>query len=180
MINRAFFFSQIRKRLFTKVSPGQQLGLTAILDYWDNNLAAADVRWLAYALATAHHETDKTFGPIREYGRGRGKAYGAVYYGRGLVQLTWKANYEAMGRRLKVDLVKAPDLALSLEHAVPIMFIGMTEGRFTGRKFADYFNGAKADWLNARRIINGVDKRALIADYARAYHAAIRAAASGE
>jgi len=53
----------------TKDSLGQ------ILDYWETNSPKSDDRWLAYALGTAHHETDRTFGPIREYGRGKGKDY---------------------------------------------------------------------------------------------------------
>ena len=173
MINRTFFFQQVRKQLFGKLTAKQVEGLTAILDHWEKNLARQDDRWLAYALGTAHHETDKTFGPIREYGLGRGKRYGTTYYGRGLVQLTWDYNYAKLGKRLKIDLVGDPDLALKLEHAVPIMFIGMTDGMFTGKKFADYFLGPKEDWLNARRIINGTDKRQLVADYAHAYYAAI-------
>jgi len=32
---------------------------------------------------------------------------------------------------------------------------------------------ARADWVNARRIINGTDKANLIADYARRYYGAI-------
>jgi hypothetical protein len=151
-----------------------------MLDHWEANMADRDDRWLAYALATAHHETDRSFGPIREYGRGRGRPYGVpdaqtghAYYGRGLVQLTWKDNYAKMGRLLGVDLVADPDLALDLRHAVPIIFTGMERGMFTGKKFADYLNPTRDDWVNARRIINGTDRANLIADYGRSYYACI-------
>src|SRR3954471_13721270 len=101
MINRKFFFDQIRQSLFGgSIKPSQVVGLTAILDEWEANHWNSDDRWLAYILATPYHETDKTMQPIREYGRGKGKAYGnpdpqtgQVYYGRGLVQLTWFDNY---------------------------------------------------------------------------------------
>ena len=32
------------------------------------------------------------------------------------------------------------------------------QGVFTGKKFGDYFNKTTEDWVNARRIINGLDK----------------------
>ena len=50
---------------------------------------------------------------------------------------------------------------------------GMILGTFTGKKLGDYFKGVKQDWEGARRIINGTDKKALIASYAQKYYAAI-------
>jgi hypothetical protein len=173
MINRQFFFDQVRLRLYDgKLPPKATDTLGKILDYWEANHAKEDDRWLAYALGTAHHETDRTFGPIREYGRGNGRPY-PPYYGRGLVQLTWDYNYRKMSQRIGVDFLKNPDLALEVRYAIPIMFIGMKEGIFTGKKFADYFNKTTEDWYNARRIINGTDKAALIASYAKRYYSAI-------
>ena len=49
----------------------------------------------------------------------------------------------------------------------------MMEGRFTGAKLSRYFNPTKEAWVNARRIINGVDKANLIATYGKAYDAAL-------
>jgi hypothetical protein len=67
-INRQFFFDQVNLRLFDGKLPAKAKdSLNQILDYWEANQAGADERWLAYALGTAHHETDRTFGPIREY-----------------------------------------------------------------------------------------------------------------
>jgi hypothetical protein len=60
-----------------------------------------------------------------------------------------------------------------VRYAIPIMFIGMKDGLFTGKKFADYFSPAKEDWVNARRIINGTDKAKLIAGHARKFYSAI-------
>ena len=121
-----------------------------------------DDRWLAYALATAHHETDRTFRGIEEYGKGKNKEYGKTdpqtgkaYYGRGLVQLTWRKNYKKMGGLLGVDLEHRPEKALDLKIATQILFVGMTRRTFTGKKLADYFNAATEDWVNARRIVNG-------------------------
>jgi hypothetical protein len=67
-INRGFFFDQVNLRLFDGRVPARaRETLEQILDYWESNSPRADDRWLAYALGTAHHETDRTFGPIREY-----------------------------------------------------------------------------------------------------------------
>jgi len=82
---------QVSLRLFDGRLPAKtRRSLDQILDYCEKNHSKDDDRWLAYALGTAHHETDRSFGPIREYGRGRGKKY-YPYYGRGLVRLTWDA-----------------------------------------------------------------------------------------
>lgn len=196
MINRAFFFDHVRLALFNgTIRPGQMAGLTGLLDEWEAHHAKEDDRWLAYMLATTHHETDKTMKPIREYGDGarftrlydvtgekpvRAKANGNTepgdgikYCGRGFVQLTWKNNYAAMSKVVGVDLVADPDKALDLGVATKVLFYGMIHGSFTGKKLANYFNGATADWVNARRIINGTDKANLIADYGLKYYAAI-------
>ena len=173
MINRNFFFDQANLRLFDGKLPAKtRASLGQILDYWESNTPRDDHRWLAYALGTAHHETDRTFGPIREYGRGKGKKY-SPYYGRGLVQLTWDYNYKKMSSVVGVDLVKIPDRALDLRNAIPIMFVGMKQGIFTGKKFADFFNKTTENWVNARKIINGLDKANLISGYAKKYYGAI-------
>ena len=173
IINRKFFFDYVRAHLFSGSLKQKQVdGLSAILDYWQVNYANKDDRWLAYALGTAHHETDRTFGPIREYGLGNGKPY-YPYYGRGLVQLTWDYNYKKMGTILGLNLVANPDLALKLKNAVPIMLIGMDRGIFTGKKLSQYFNPTTDDWYHARRIVNALDKAQLIADYGKGYYAAI-------
>lgn len=181
IINREFFYSSVRNSLFHgKLKQAQVNGMNAILDEWEKNYSNADDRFLAYMLATTFHETATTMQPIEEYGRGKGRTYGKpdpisgkVYFGRGFVQLTWKANYEKFAKLLKVDLVSNPELALNLDVSTKILFVGMVKGLFTGKKLADYFEGAKEDWVNARRIINGTDKAQLIAGYGRGFYAAI-------
>lgn len=131
--------------------------------------------WLAYALATAWHES--RLKPIEEWGKGKGKKYGAVNstgkapYGRGLVQLTWHDNYVRADKELNLGgaLAKDYDLALRPDIAVQIMARGMEGGWFTGKSLASYIGaglGTEPEFVNARRIINGTDKAALIAGYA--------------
>lgn len=172
MINRKKFFDSIRASLFGgTLTQGQVDGIDAILDEWDRR-KWSNLRWLAYMLATAYHEVARTMQPIEEYGKGKGYSYGVpdpvtgeTYYGRGLVQLTWKTNYQKMSALVGVDLVTNPSLALQLPIAVQIMFEGMRDGLFTGVGLPKYFSDTIDDPINARRIINGTDRAEMIAGY---------------
>ncbi|TGR84601.1 carboxypeptidase [Mesorhizobium sp. M2D.F.Ca.ET.223.01.1.1] len=131
----------------------------------------------AYCLATCWHESAHTMKPVREYG---GEAYlkSKPYYpyvGMGYVQLTWKANYRKASGKVGVDLVASPQLALDPQYAAPILVIGMQEGWFTGKKLSDYITLQSSDFTNARRIVNGTDKAAVIAGYAKQYDALLQA-----
>ena len=198
-INRQFFFDHVRQHLFGgKLSQKQVEGLNFILDTWEADHAKKDDRWLAYALGTAHHEVGATMQPIHERGgadyffrmydkdgsrphvaRALGNTQpgdGALFHGRGYVQLTGRTNYRKMQTKFGVDLTsneRAADRVLQPALAANIMFHGMEHGVFTGKKFSDYFYGSKQDWINARRIINKLDRAEKIAGYAQRYYAAI-------
>lgn len=132
---------------------------------------------LAYMLATAWHES--RLRPVRETfaktdAQARlnlaGKEYaqdinGRAYYGRGLVQLTWLENYEKFKKLLKKDLVNNPDLALETDTAAQILVYGMVNGLFTGKKLSDYITNASADYYNARRVVNHLDRAMTIQNY---------------
>jgi putative chitinase len=188
MINRKLFFEAINKSLFQgKLTPDKQKAIAPFLDYWEAELGYQDLKWLAYVLATTYHETARTFLPIDEFGKGHGRRYGVpdpetgqTYFGRGMVQLTWRANYEKFGKLLKVDLVNHPELALKPEYAIKIIFIGMEKGLFTGKKLSDYLNKISNNWYNARRIINSSDCAAKIADYGKAFYEALKGAIVNE
>lgn len=179
-LNREKFYDSVRASLFgNKLKQSQVNGMDAILNEWEKqNLP--DLRWLAYMLGTTFHETGMTMQPIEEWGKGKGYKYGIpdpvtkhTYYGRGFVQLTWKANYRTMGERLGVDLVNQPDLALRPDIATEILFDGMINGRFTGKSLKQYFNANTEDWVSARKIINGLDRAATIASYAKSFNTAL-------
>lgn len=196
-MNRDVFFKEA-KPLFGSYSQSQVDGISALLDAFEYE-GVADKKYQAYMLATTFHETDRTMQPIKELG---GRSYfmkmydvsgsrpkmardngnvnvgdGAKYYGRGFVQLTWHNNYLRAGRKLGIDLVGSPDLALQPDVAAKILCAGMIEGWFTGKRLVDYLGGMRTDWVNARRIINGTDKAEPIARYAlKFYDALIKAA----
>ena len=187
IVDRNIFFTRVRPLFNDRMTQSQVDGMSAILDAWDawlpdNADLAPNIRWLAYMLATAFHETARTMQPIAEYGHGAGRDYGVpdpvtglVYYGRGYLQLTWKANYQVQSARLDVDMVGDPDLALRPDLAANIMLHGMAAGSFTGRRLGQYFgaNPAHDDPVNARRIINGTDQASLIASYHRVFLSAV-------
>jgi putative chitinase len=182
-MNSASFFATIKPLFSNKFTQNQVDGINHILSAI-TEAGITDLRYVAYMLATVFHETAKTMQPIREYGRGKGYDYGKklkmsrkpyvtpdqIFYGRGLVQLTWYENYDSMGKLLKIDLLNNPDLALNGDVSAQIMIKGMMKGFFTGKALSHYFNDKITDWINARRIINGTDKSSLIADYAKVFY----------
>lgn len=167
------FFDVVRKE-FRKLSQEQVEGLNTIVRY----MSARGVprAWLAYMLATTHHETAKWMWPIREgafrygtkytdhrarravaalaakgiirYDYARPHANGHSYYGRGLVQITHKSNYDKFG------IGDNPDKALEWEHALDIMYRGMVDGMFRKMSLKD-LDPNNPDYFNARDIING-------------------------
>jgi putative chitinase len=179
MIDRKAFFDSVRATLFNGVLSQRQVdGMNYLLDVWERVFGREDIRWLAYALATVCHETAYTMVPLEEYGEGQGKEYGEVtgphhqaYYGRGHVQLTWEENYikgeQNLAARYGVEapLHMYPHRMLEYETSALVLYDGMIHGWFTGVKLADYFNDTKEDPVNARKIVNGLDKADLIAGY---------------
>jgi hypothetical protein len=150
---------------------------------------------LAYILATAFHETAHRMQPIAEYGKGKGRKYGVVGkygqvpYGRGYVQLTWDFNYEKADKELKLKgaLLRDFDKALEPAIAVQILFVGMEQGWFTGKKLRDFIDTIDEsdiedglEYQEGRRVINGVDKKKLIADYALIFERALKLAEYGQ
>ena len=184
MINRTNFYISIKLNLFkTELTPKQIEGMDAILTYWENN-GFHDGRHLAYVFATAAWETDKTMQPIEEYGKGKTRPYGRkqkysgekyttpdkIYFGRGHTQNTWFEIYEKLTKLAKKqgkdwDFLNNPELLLQMEQSVWATFTAMGTGLYTGKKLSDYFNDTKEDPINARRIINSLDKAELIAGY---------------
>lgn len=144
---------------------------------------------LAYIFATVYHEVGSALKPVREGFKSSDKdaiahvtkmfdkkqiktnyalpgSNGKSFYGRGYVQITWEDNYKKLGKAIGVDLFNDPDKALEPKVAAEIAVYGMIKGVFTGKKLSDYITDSKTDYVGARRIINGSDRAAMIAEYA--------------
>lgn len=167
----------------------------------------------SYVLATPWWETAKTMQPIAEYGnpayftkmydirgarpakaRELGNIYpgdGVKFRGMGLVQSTGRNNARRCTKRLRelgiidqsIDFEQTPTLLMQPRYAIPILFIGMEEGWFTGKTLDQNIDNAvdgdeHADFLKARRIINGSDRAEKIASAADVFLKALKAAAS--
>ncbi len=154
---------------------------------------------IAYVLASVFHETDGRMQPVREAFAASDRAAVAAlekawqagrlssvrtpywrngWFGRGDIQITHEANYRRLGRAVGVDLVSNPALALDPAISARIAVIGMRDGLFaTGHDLERYFPaGGPADVLDARKIVNGGDKRHLIAGHYEAFLSALQAA----
>jgi predicted chitinase len=96
---------------------------------------------------------------------------GALFHGRGYVQLTGRANYVKAKALTGVDLLTEPDRAKEPSLAYQIAIQGMKDGWFTTRKLSQFIkDGQSPDYENARTIINGHDKASNIADIARRFN----------
>ena len=187
-MDRSRFYAALRRRdsgIFgTSLTQTQVDRLEAILTRLDAR--RVEPAQAAYILATAYHESDR-FRTMEEYVSGaayEGRATlgntqpgdGVRFRGRGFVQITGRRNYTDWANRLGADLVGNPALAARLDHATTILIDGMMLGTFTGRKLPDYVAGAKKDYVSARRVVNGIDRAAMIAGYARSFEKALAGA----
>lgn len=111
------------------------------------------------ALATIRVEVGRSFKPVLEIASG--DAYegrrdlgntqvgdGRRFKGRGWIQITGRANYETFGRRIGVDLINNPDLALTVENSAKIL-----AAYFKDRNVHQWCN--QRDWRMVRIRVNG-------------------------
>jgi len=77
-----------------------------------------------------------------------------------------------------VDLVANPEQALDPDIAYTVMSYGLFNGSFTGRKLGTYVKSGTTDYVNARRVVNGLDKAELIAGYARNFQTVLERSAT--
>jgi predicted chitinase len=189
------------QKLAPKLSAAAVEGFHQLLEFIHEDEAILNTRWAAYMLATVRHECAGKWLPIEEFGKGKGRPYGVpamvqdsdgtaftnTYYGRGYVQLTWRANYDRVGRALGMGntLLLHPEHALEPHTSYRVMSFGMRTGAFTGKKLANYISDSACDYVNARRIINRLDQAQKIAGYAAQFEQVLQieplaAAASGD
>lgn len=188
------FFDTVRP-LFGKLSQDRVDGMNRIILYAQDN-AVSRVH-LAYILATVFHETAAWMQPIREGARRYGTNYtdarsrravaaihakgiisrnyalpdaaGNSFYGRGLVQITHKYNYEQFG------IADDPERALEWEKALEITFRGMRGGMFRKGHSLATCTDTHHNYVAARGIINGDVRKygVRVAQYADTFYAAL-------
>ena len=208
-MDRSKFYKCIRARdagLFGgSLSQAQVEGMEGILAAMEE-VGDGRAKTLAYALATAYHETGRKMVPVREgfattnegaikavanlarrrgagcapdrYGKPTGP-YGHCYYGRGHVQLTWHENYVASSVDAGVDLEREPDKMLDPVVSARVLIKGLIDGRWNGKAkgIAHYLPEDGQDNLkDARRTVNITDKWDMIARYYAAFLNAIETA----
>jgi len=189
--DRKKFFDSYRSR-FGPLTQNLVDALEFLLTQIENDarfgVTETDRRQLAYCLGTFKWETAHTLRPIDEIGTvarfnriygpqtkvgkilGNTKeGDGALFHGRGYVQLTGRRNYTKAKNLTGVDLIADPDKAKDPALAYQIAIQGMIDGWFTGKKLSNFIKDGVADFENARTIINGHDKAAMIADIARRF-----------
>jgi putative chitinase len=196
-IDHTAFFTGYRTA-WGRLTPNQVSGFELLGRNMEADPTLNDLRYAAYMLATVKHECANTWQPIvergpRSYfdqyeaGTAKGRRLGNTepgdgwrFRGRGYVQITGRGNYARMTRELGLreseDVEKDPEQALRPAIAYRIMAVGMSKGLFTGKKLSDFIWGDACDYKNARKIINGLDQAALIAQYALTFEAILKSA----
>lgn len=171
-VNLNTFFSSVRSTVFNgSLTKGQVDGMERIIAYRNDRYPQITADQLAYILATIYWETAHKMQPVREMG---GEAYLRTkkYYpwvGEGLVQVTWEVNHRKFGGKKPGDLMTWPI-------ALFAAFEGMWKGVFTGKRLTDYVGFGRRDYMQARRIINGMDRAGEIASIAEKFLRALNAA----
>lgn len=130
---------------------------------------------------------------------------GYFYRGGGDVQTTGESNYEKAENALRREYQKLvadfetrtgrtfdltvgdqandeadPNNILDPAISYAVMSFGMRTGMFTGKKLADYISSRSCDYKGARRIINGTDHAAAIANDAMKFEAILKASKEAE
>ena len=197
------FFDLLRVNdlLGPTLSTDEVRGLNALTEAFGE--ANWPIAFASYGLGTAYLETGHTMLPIKEFGgesyfrrmydktgaRPQKAAElgntqvgdGALFAGRGYPQLTGRANYAKADAQLGLGgaLLRNPDLAMRPDIAAKIMVKGMQQGWFTGKKLADYLPavgpGTVGSFTSARKIVNGTDRAADIAQFAAVFQVALEA-----
>lgn len=180
------FFAVVRSH-FKSLTGDQVVGIETILAA----TSAWPVSWVAYALATADIETAHTFQPVREaywLSEGWRKKNLRYYphYGRGLVQITWLKNYQWLdkasaeaGLTKPGEILANLDLAMRPDIAALALRAGLEEGRYDakGKRMADRLpssgDATRAQFVDARYLVNIQDKAGPIADVALMFQRAL-------
>jgi len=211
MLDRGKFFAALRGTSLFPAGLKQFHvdGLNRLLNCWEKYIAKGDpsLQRLAYDLATSWHETANTLAPITERGSASyflkyepgtplGKMLGNTqkgdgyrYRGEGDVQNTGRRNAAFSSKRLnalfglQVDFVARPDLRGDPLLSALCLFVGNSEGWWTGKALRQYIDETdEADseeikeFIAARHVVNGTDRALEIAQEALVFAKALKSA----
>lgn len=168
-INKEHFINNYHRHFGKKLTEARKNNIFIITDAFAADENMKSLRWLAYILATAMHESNDTFAPVAEgywikpeskritalynfYRKNNPAALktifpngrsGTAYYGRGrVVQLTHDFNYRLASLKIYKDerLFRDPDMIIrDAACDLAVTFRGMLEGWFTGFRLEQFF-----------------------------------------
>jgi surface antigen len=78
------------------------------------------------------------------------------------------------------QLLIHPERALDPTTSYNALSFGMRNGSFSGVRLGDFINCSQCDYINARKIVNGLDQASLIAGYAGTLESLLRQCSTGE
>jgi putative chitinase len=194
-MNAKLFFDSLRASGINLTDANVD-GLQRVVAYAEEH--GIQINRVSYGCGTAFWETGGSCQPVEEgYYLGSSAKVKAFqrklryypFFGRGLVQCTWERNYRAAAKLLGLAedyFVKYPSKLLQWEYSLPLLFKAMEVGLYTGKGFDDYIDDLDEDdaedrreYINARRIINGTDRAAKIADLSLKFEKALKAGLYG-
>lgn len=130
------------------------------LERWESDYVCgkAGVKYKDKPCTSAINYYCSTKGGKQNYCDGKPKdKRGLPYFGRGLIQITWKENYEKYGKKIGVDLVNNPEKIFIPENSYNVAVAYLTDKRGSSKK-------STFDWVDennltqARKSVNGGTK----------------------
>ena len=130
------------------------------LERWEADYVCGDagVKYKDKPCKSAINYYCSTQGGKQDYCAGKPKdKRGLPYFGRGLIQITWKENYDKYGKKIGVDLVNNPEKIFVPENSYNVAVAYLTEKRGNSEK-------STFDWVDdgnltqARKSVNGGTK----------------------
>ena len=130
------------------------------LERWESDYVCGDagVKYKDKPCQSAINYYCSTKGGKQDYCAGKPKdKRGLPYFGRGLIQITWKENYDKYGKKIGVNLVDNPEKIFVPENSYNVAIGYLTEKRGNSKK-------STFDWVDddnltqARKSVNGGTK----------------------
>lgn len=129
------------------------------LERWEADYVCGDagVKYKNKPCQSAINYYCSTQGGKVNYCKGDLDKRGLPYFGRGLIQITWKDNYDKYGKKIGVDLVNNPEKIFVPENSYNVAVAYLNEKRYKAQKSTfDYVD--EGNLTQARKTVNGGTK----------------------